>query len=104
MIELSEKTELLMQKMFPEADWPEVRALLEEEGIDKRFSEKEQTPESLERRRFAILKVSNGNIDWLYSEIELSHVDFRDLLMDAGFANGLTEHEWWYREYMGIPH
>jgi len=49
----------------------------------------------LERFRFAALKLSNGNLDKLREAIELAKSDWRDLLMAAGFANDVTEHNRW---------
>jgi hypothetical protein len=50
---------------------------------------------SLERIRFAALKLSGGRLDELHRAIDMAKTDWRDLLVAAGFANDPTEHERW---------
>lgn len=49
----------------------------------------------LERVRFAALKVSEGRIDRLRAAIDLARVDWRDLLVQAEFADDVRAHEHW---------
>jgi hypothetical protein len=53
------------------------------------------TPESLERVRFAALRVSNGDLSKLRSSIDLANLDWRDLLVEADFANDTRAHLGW---------
>ena len=51
---------------------------------------------SLERIRFAVLKLSGGDLNRLQRSINLSQTDWRDVLVAAGFGNDLTAHtSWW---------
>ena len=56
------------------------------------------TPESLERIRFAVLKLSKGSAIELARAIALAKVDWRDVLVAAQFANDLRAHEFWLHE------
>ncbi|MDH3282227.1 MAG: hypothetical protein OEQ18_14015, partial [Gammaproteobacteria bacterium] len=49
----------------------------------------------MERLRFAVLKLSEGEIDRLVQAIELAQVDWRDLLMAAGFGQDIEAHNQW---------
>ena len=50
----------------------------------------------LERFRFAALELSEGDLERLRKAIDLVKVDWRDLLVTAGFANdGWAHKRWW---------
>ncbi len=49
----------------------------------------------MERIRFAALKASGGDLAKLRTAIELGKIDWRDLLVEAGFADDPQEHERW---------
>jgi hypothetical protein len=51
--------------------------------------------EALSRIRFAALRVSNGGLSELAEAISLSRIDWRDLLMAAGFADDVEAHLRW---------
>ncbi|NKB34306.1 MAG: hypothetical protein GKR91_14540 [Pseudomonadales bacterium] len=51
--------------------------------------------ELAERVRFAVLKLSNGNLAQLERQIEEAAVDFRDILVAAGFAERVDAHLEW---------
>ena len=53
---------------------------------------------ALERIRFAVLKLSAGNLDSLRREIEQAKRDWRDTLMAAGFGHDLNAHSRWFPE------
>ena len=92
---LSPETRKRVELMFPPEEWPEASRLLEERCgnnlpmLDK-FDELH-----LERFRFAALKVSKGTIEGLQQAVQLTNIDWRDLLVAAGFANGVNDHESW---------
>ena len=95
MVPLSENTDLLIQKIYPVHMQKTVTHLLENEcGNNLPLSEKE-TPESLERFHFAVLKIGKGNMDKLSTAVELAKQDWRDLLVEAEFANSLEAHKLW---------
>jgi len=50
----------------------------------------------LERFRFAALKLSAGSLPKLHDAVRLAKVDWRDLLVAAGFANDINAHKQWF--------
>ena len=52
--------------------------------------------ELLERFRFAVLKLCAGNFEKLEQQVQLAKNDWRDLLVSAGFANDIEEHQKWF--------
>jgi hypothetical protein len=71
-----------------------IRLLVEECGNNLPFCEN-STPQSLERIRFAALKLSKGNLLGLHKAVELAKLDWRDLLVAAGFGDDIKAHERW---------
>lgn len=51
---------------------------------------------STERERFAALRLSGGNLDKLKEAIALGKADYRDLLLEAGFASHEEQHQRWW--------
>ena len=50
----------------------------------------------LERIRFAVLKLSHGDLAELERAVRAAQVDWRDVLVAAGFAHSVREHESWF--------
>ena len=50
----------------------------------------------LERVRFAALKLCEGSLAGLESAVELANIDWRDLLMGAGFGEDVNAHKQWF--------
>jgi len=93
---LSAETLKRLEILFKEEDRPVAAQLLEDEcGNNLPFLE-ELDAHRLERFRFAALKLSGGDLDKLREAIKMAKVDWRDLLMMAGFGHSLTEHERWW--------
>jgi hypothetical protein len=53
-------------------------------------------PEGLERIRFAVLKLSKGDVSELWRAVDIAKVDWRDVLVAAGFGNDPRAHERWF--------
>ena len=53
------------------------------------------TAEGLERVRFAVLKLSKGNLVQMRECVRLAETDWRDLLVAAGFADDPEAHLRW---------
>jgi hypothetical protein len=70
------------------------RLLVEECGNNLPSSEKLDAY-GLERCRFAALKLSGGRLDHLRDAVQLAKIDWRDLLMAAGFGEDVRAHERW---------
>ncbi|MDE3201486.1 MAG: hypothetical protein KGN79_11260 [Acidobacteriota bacterium] len=54
------------------------------------------TPSELDRIRCAALKLSEGEIAKLKKAVVLAKLDWRDLLVAAGFADDVYAHEQWF--------
>ena len=50
----------------------------------------------LERIRFAVLKLSNGDLGELRRAVQMAQVDWRDVLVAAGFGHSVRVHESWF--------
>jgi len=50
----------------------------------------------LERIRFAALKLSGGSLAELQRAVQIAQVDWRDVLVAAGFAYDVRVHETWF--------
>ena len=94
---LSEETKRRVELLFRPEDQLQATGLLDLQcGYNlpgfKRASEHE-----FERIRFAALKLSDGDLSKLRRAVELAQLDFRDLLMAAGFGE-ITGYEKWLPE------
>jgi len=81
-----------IEAAFPASDWEVVERLLVQScttglplacGEDARF---------FERIHCAVIELSEGRIDVLKRWIGESHIDWRDVLVVAGFADSPTAH------------
>ena len=52
-------------------------------------------PAGFDRIRFAVLKLSHGDLERLRREIDGVHIDWRDTLMAAGFGEDIHAHLQW---------
>lgn len=71
--------------------------LLEECGYNLSFLGKVNAA-AMDRFRFAVLKVSGGNMEKLCRAVQFAQQEWRDLLLAAGFANSLDAHKSWLAE------
>ena len=95
MLYISSRTTRLIGKCFSADEKDLVISLLNDEcGNNLPFFEN-SIPSDLERIHFAIIKLSNGELDRLESAIELAKTDWRDLLVAVGFENDLNGHNVW---------
>jgi hypothetical protein len=92
---LTTKTTEIINLLFDPADIDAINtALVDECGTNLPFCD-EQNPAQLERLRFAVLKISNGNMDRFREAVDLANSDWRDLLMAADFGNDIYAHNAW---------
>lgn len=95
MLELSQNTLSKLKLVFNGADLKEASDLLMSDcGNNLPFCDND-TPEDMERIRFAVLKLSNGTIEDLIKAIILAQTDWRDVLVEAGFADNINAHQLW---------
>ena len=57
---------------------------------------RESAAAGLERIRFAALKLSNGDLGELRQAVQIAGIDWRDVLVAAGFGHDLRAHERWF--------
>lgn len=65
------------------------------------FMDDEREAESYERFCLAILKIGKSSKEKIIEAIELGKMDYRDLLVSAGFGNSVTVHNDWARKVLG---
>jgi hypothetical protein len=75
-----------------------VRALLEEECGNNLPLLEQADSVTMDRYRFAVLKLSGGDLGKLDRALRLAKIDWRDLLMGAGFGYSVTAHLEWQPE------
>ena len=96
MVELSPATIERLRRLFPPGDVAAaVRLLAEGCAENLPLIGRPVTPKSLERLRFAAIRVSGGELVRLREAISVAQNDWRDLLVAAEFAADLTAHERW---------
>jgi hypothetical protein len=97
---LSPRTRQLVEKIFSPKQLDEAAQWLEDEcGNNIPFCENYDEFQ-MERIRFAAIKWSEGNIRKLLEAIDLGRIDWRDLLMAAGFGYNTRAHEKWAKEIL----
>lgn len=95
MSKLSEATQEKIRQLFPPEQHEETARLLRDECGNNLPLCEHWDEYGLERVRFAALKLSRGNLPELYHWVNLAKVDWRDVLMAAGFAHSVTAHKEW---------
>lgn len=96
MIPLTERTREHVRVLFSVEEVAVAEHLLAEGCAEQMYLTPAATPESLERIRFAALRLSGGTLDGLRSAVALAQLDWRDLLMYAGFGENITAHLRWH--------
>ena len=97
---LSPRTHQLVEKIFNPKQIAEVTQWLEDEcGNNIPFCDKSDEYE-MERIRFAVLKLSHGNIKKLLAAIDEARMDWRDLFMAADFGHDVKAHEQWAKNIL----
>jgi hypothetical protein len=90
MIPISDATRTRLRTLFCESDWEEAETRLATECADNL-----PLTEEFERIRFAVLKLSQGNMEKLGQMIDEAKCDWRDVLVTAGFAEDVNAHWSW---------
>jgi hypothetical protein len=100
---LSPHTAQLVEAVFKARDVAEASHWLEEECGNNLPSCRDLDEYRLERIRFAAIKLSQGNLHKLLHAIDEARMDWRDLLMAAGFGERVDTHEAWAKEVLKEP-
>jgi hypothetical protein len=95
MIQLSAETEQRISALFPPGAAETARKLLLDECGDNLPLITPAYAQLTERIRFAVLKLSQGDLAALQNWIDQAKIDWRDVLVSAGFASGLDDHLTW---------
>jgi hypothetical protein len=97
---LSSLTKQLIENIFDAKDTAEASQWLEQEcGNNLPFC-KDYDAQKMERIRFAVLKLSHGNIAKLLKTIDMARRDWRDVLVAADFGNHLDAHDLWAKDIL----
>jgi hypothetical protein len=95
MIEVSSETRKRIRRLFPQEHWSQVEEHLRSEcGDNLPFVESDHA-ELAQRIRFAVLKLSGGDLDRFKRELREAAIDWRDTLMAAGFGDDIKAHRSW---------
>ena len=95
MIPLSDETRVRLEALFPKEEQSAAAKLLMEscgDGLPLTDWAKE---DFWDRIRFAVLKLSSGDLKKLKQEVEGANCDWRDTLMAAGFGRDADAHRTW---------
>lgn len=94
-VPLSPETQRRVDHLFPGRDREKAERLLVEQCGSNLPSCERSTSTGLERLRFAALKLSGGHFRKLEEAVHLAQIDWRDLLMAAGFGTNVDAHKSW---------
>jgi hypothetical protein len=98
------KTVQLVDRLFPPEHREEVCEILARECGDNLPLTGPPAPgRGHERIRFAALKISGGDLAKLRQAVDYAKIDWRDVLVGAGFGNSLTAHQEWARAVLNSP-
>ncbi len=95
---LSPRTRQLVEKVFGPKRVAEAVQWLEDECGDNLPFCEHHDEYGMERIRFAAIKQSGGNLQYLLEAIDEARMDWRDLFMAAGFGYDVNAHEKWAKE------
>ena len=96
---MNARTRNVIEHLFPPEQQQEACDLLDIEcGRNLPFLENSDE-QGLERIRFAVLKLSKGNLDELYRVVQYAQTDWRDTLMGADFGTSVTAHNEWVKQF-----
>ena len=96
MIPLSSETRIRLEALFSKEEQPYAAKLLMEECGDGLPLTNHANEDFWDRIRFAVLKLSSGNLKKLKQEIDGANHDWRDTLMAAGFGHDVNAHRSWF--------
>jgi hypothetical protein len=95
-VPLSEGTEQRLALLFEGKGASDARALLVDACAENLPFMDGATPEGLERIRYACLRLSGGHVTRLRHAVREAQMDWRDVLMAAGFGEDEHAHaSWW---------
>ncbi len=96
LISLTLETQQRLAALFALADRRAATDLLTDECGDNLGCGDPAGSILIERIRFAALKLSGGDLELLRRAVDLAKLDWRDLLMAAGFGYDFNAHKGWW--------
>jgi hypothetical protein len=84
--------------LFPKKHWADVIVFLIEQCGDRLPFAGTIKAEGVERIQCAVLKCSGGDFERLADAVAMANSDWRDVLIEAGFAWDVSAHEQWLTE------
>ena len=96
MVELSAATRLRVEALFEPGDVEAVADQLVAECGEHLPMWHQKSPKGLERIRFAVLKLSDGDPVKLRQALDGAKSDWRDSLVAAGFGQDVEAHRDWF--------
>ncbi len=94
-VPLSKDVKQKIAVVFKELDRPKASELIRRRCGTSLPMMKTVEIEDFDRIRFAVIKLSRGNVGKLEELIDQANVDWRDILVDAGFADDEKAHLAW---------
>ena len=101
MIDLSDRTRQLIDVFFSDKVKEEAAFFLQNECAQNLPFREKDTQEGIERIQFAVIKISNGDMDDLGKAISLAKTDWRYVLMWADFGYDIEAHNKWADRVLG---
>ncbi len=95
MIEVRSETRKRIRRLFAQQHWSLVDERLRSECGDNLPFVESHHAELAQRIRFAVLKLSGGDLDRFECELREAAIDWRDTLMAAGFGDDIKAHRLW---------
>jgi len=92
---ISAGTKARIDRLFVPAERAAVATLLSEQCSTSLPGTCGWPSEAIERIQFAALKVSGGSLSELVRAVQLANIDWRDVLVAAGFAHDTQVHKSW---------
>lgn len=96
MIPLSTETRVRLEALFSKEEQDAAAKLLMEKCGDGLPLTDWAKEDFWDRIRFAVLKLSSGDLKKLKQEVEGANSDWRDTLMAAGFGHEVNAHRSWF--------
>jgi hypothetical protein len=94
-VPLSAETARRVRILFRGDERDEAERMLIEKCADNLPFVEADDGTGIERLRYAALKVSDGKISRLHEALDLAKIDWRNLLMEAGFGEDEAAHLSW---------
>jgi len=96
MIPLSHETRVRIEALFPKKEQDAVAKLLVERCGDDLPLTSWAKDDFWDRIRFAVLRLSAGDLKKLEQEVEGANCDWRDTLVSAEFGDDVNAHRSWF--------